>query len=348
MAIMDMFRVNKIKAELDDVQKERDALRTTLSSTEHMTYYDLTKAIAELTEQKEAALRVANELESSIEKKKQALHQQLADLNRQADSKRAELNKEFEEKRKELVLMDEEILLQSFGFYKPRYNLMNSDAYKAKLEQIREQQAVMVKNGKAASCATNWTVNNSQREGARMVKDYVKLILRSFNNECDASIVSVKFNNVDSIEKRIQKAFDTLNNLGSKMSISISRDYLNLKLQELYLCYEYQLKKQQEKEEQKLLREKMREEAKVLKEIEDMKLKLGKEEKHFAKAIEPDKSPPRILQRHAGGDQASSDNQLQQTGRVHRVGRRTRIPTITRPQTKRNSCQSRASPLLPV
>jgi hypothetical protein len=163
---------------------------------------------------------------------------------------------------------------------------MNSDAYKARLEQVRKQQEDLVKNGRAASASTAWTVNNSQKEGERMTKDYVKLILRSFNNECDASIVGVKFNNVDSIEKRIRKAFETLNTLGKRMTISIAPSYLDLKLQELHLCYEYQVKKQQEKEEQKLLREQMREEAKVQREIEEMKLKVAKEEKHFAKALE--------------------------------------------------------------
>src|SRR5215212_10373161 len=112
MAIMDIFRVNKIKNQLDATEKERDALRTTLSSTEHMTHFELTKAIAELTEKRETALREMSELEATIEKKKQSLNQQLADINRQAEAKRAELNKEFEEKRKELVMMDEEVLLQ--------------------------------------------------------------------------------------------------------------------------------------------------------------------------------------------------------------------------------------------
>ena len=134
----------------------------------------------------------------------------------------------------------------------------------------------MVKAGKAATCLTTWTVNNSKKEGERMIKDYVKLIVRSFNNECDASIVGVKFNNVESIEKRIRKAFETLNKLGRRMNIALSPDYLNLKLQELYLCCEYRVRKQEEKEEQKCIRAQMREEARLLKEIEYMKLKLEK------------------------------------------------------------------------
>jgi len=49
---------------------------------------------------------------------------------------------------------------------------------------------------------------------------------------------------------------------------------------------EYQVKRQEEKEEQKRIREQMREEAKLLKEIEEAKLRLGKEERHFTKALE--------------------------------------------------------------
>src|SRR5690606_9229233 len=120
--------------------------------------------------------------------------------------------------------------------------LANSLLYKSKLDQVRSQQAKMIKDGTAAQSGTTWTLNNSEKEGARMIKDYVKLIVRSFNNECDASIINVKFNNVESIAKKIQKAFDTLNKLGERMNIAITQPYLELKLQELYLCHEYQVK----------------------------------------------------------------------------------------------------------
>jgi hypothetical protein len=196
------------------------------------------------------------------------------------------LNRQIEIKQKELVVLDEELLLQSFGFYKPRYDLQSSEMYKAKLDQIRERQAELIKSGKATICPASWSVNNDRHEGQRMIKDYTKLTLRSFNNECDATILNIKFSNIESIEKKIRKAFEVLNNLTKRMSISITTDYLNLKLEELYLCYEYQVKKHEEKEEQKRIKEQMREEAKLLKEIEEMKLKIEKEEKHFSNAIE--------------------------------------------------------------
>ena len=231
----------------------------------------LQQAVENLRSQKEKLFREIQELE----KRKQDFDQQLS-----------ELAKQIELKKNEIIVLDDEVLFQSFGFYKPHYDLQNSEIYKAELSQCRSRQERLVKLGMAATFPTNFTFNNSRAEADKMIMDYVKLILRSFNNECDASIASVKFSNVDSIEKRIRKAFDVLNNLGKRLSIAIVPEYRALKIQELYLCYEYQVKKQEEKEEQKLIREQMREDAKLLKEIEAMKFKIEKEEKHFNKALE--------------------------------------------------------------
>lgn len=275
MSILDIFQINKIKAELQQTRDERDALKNLLAETERLDLHEIKKAIQALEEQKRQMNEELTNLQNGHAKQRTSLNSQIE-----------ELNKQITDKKSLLIILDDEALLQSFGFYKPRYNLQTSQMYKARLEKIREKQATMVKNGTAAHCPTNWTVNNSQKEGERMIKDYTKLILRSFNNECDASIINIKFNNVDTIEKKIRKAFETLNTLAKRMNIYIATEYLNLKLEELYLCYEYEVKKQEEKEEQKRVREQMREEAKLLKELEEVKLKLEKEEKHFNKAME--------------------------------------------------------------
>lgn len=273
MPVLDMFRVNKIKADLEQAEKERDLLKATLSDTEHMEHFELKRTIAELQTQKAKLEQEVQGLGSAYTQTQRDLEHRIADLKSQVDARK-----------KEIIFLDDQMVLQSFGFYTPRYDLMNAEAYRVRLEQIRKQQEVMIKADTATVAPRNWTVNNSQKEGERMIKDYVKLILRSFNNECDASIINVKFANVDQIEKRIRKAFETLNKLGTRLGISIVPAYLDLKLQELHLCYEYQLKKQEEKEEQKLAREKLREEAKALREIEEQKQKLAKEEKHFLNA----------------------------------------------------------------
>ncbi|MEN6309751.1 MAG: DUF4041 domain-containing protein [Anaerohalosphaeraceae bacterium] len=326
MSVSDIFQVGKIKADLVQAQKdyellrgdnervkreyvllesnykqvsqERDALKVRITETEELIKHHQLKRAISLLEQKkndyesqiiqrgkeldsqlnihkEKLLQQSKTIEAELARQKQKLEQDVCNLKRQA----AVL-------KQEIVVLEDELLLQSFGFYKPKYDFQNSEIYKAKLEEIRDRQEQLVKNKKAVFCSEGWAVNDSKKEGERMIHDYTKLILRSFNSECDASIINVKFNNIDSIEKKITKAFDVLNKLGQRMSIEISSEYLRLKLMELYLCYEYQLKKQAEKEEQRRIREQMKEEAKLQKEIEEAKAKVEKEEKHFNKAYQ--------------------------------------------------------------
>ena len=74
------------------------------------------------------------------------------------------------------------------------------------------------------------------------------------------------------------------------MNISITQQYLNAKKKELRLAFEYQLKKQKEKEEQKAARAEQREQAKLQKELEEQRKKIEKEQTHYQTAFEKIKS----------------------------------------------------------
>ncbi len=125
----------------------------------------------------------------------------------------------------------------------------------------------MIKSGEAAAGAEDWQGNGSKAEGRKLVSDMVKLLLRSFNNECDVCVDNVKFDNIELGEKRIRQSFEVCNRLGRVMSARISDQYLNLKLDELHLAHEFQVKKQEEKEEAKRVRDDLREQQKVEQEI---------------------------------------------------------------------------------
>lgn len=245
-------------------------------------------------------------LNSEIEKLKAAMPSEsrtLDDINREISSSRdelsrveenlhsrqEELNDTMEELRKakgQLVETNEEVLMQSFGLYTPRYSFMNADEYKARLLEIRAEQKDMVKNKTAVSGNTNWTVNNSESKGRKMVSDMQKLLLRAFNSECDDVIEHVKYNNIEASEKRITSSRDAISKLGSIMDVSVQPKYYRLKIEELHLAFEYAQKKQQEKEEQKEARARMREEAKLAKEIEEERKKLEKEQQHYQNALQ--------------------------------------------------------------
>jgi len=193
---------------------------------------------------------------------------------------------DLEKIKSEYVELEDEVLLQSFGFFDPKYNLEDSAAYKLRLGEIRTKQKDMVKNKKAASGSENWTVNGSKSEGKKMTNNLIKLAIRSFNNECDVAISKVSVSNVQSMEDRISKTFDMINKLNTSNQIRLNIDYLKLKNEELYLALEYAQKIEKEKEEQRAIREQMREEEIARREIAKLKEKVEKEELHFLQAIE--------------------------------------------------------------
>lgn len=185
----------------------------------------------------------------------------------------------------EFRALDEEANLQSFGFYKPRYDFADSERYQLRLEDVRQQQKQMISSKTAAVCHIEWTVNGSVVEGRKQTNHTLKLILRAFNGECDAAIAKVKYNNIGVMQTRIHKAFDAINSLVQVQRCEITRRYLELKLDELSLVHEYQEKLQAEKEEQRRIREQMREEEIALREMEKARLEAEKEEKRYAEAL---------------------------------------------------------------
>lgn len=217
------------------------------------------------------------DLQGQIEERQR----QLADLQQQIAGAQYDLNSI----RSEVIETNETVLLQSFGLYSPRYSFTNSDEYRARLLEIRAHQKDMIKNKTAVSGNTGWTVNGNAAKGRRMVSDMQKLLLRAFNAECDDVIEHVKYNNIESSEKRITSSRDAISRLGELMGVSIQPAYYRLKIEELYLAFEYQQKKQEEKEAQKEARARMREEAKLAKEIEEERKKLEKEQKHYQNAL---------------------------------------------------------------
>ena len=222
-------------------------------------------------------------------------HITLAELNQEIEASRVTLETVYKsvvekkallkELESQIIETDETVMLQSFGLYTPRYSFMRADEYKARLLEIRANQKDMIKSKTAVTGSTSWTVNNSAAKGKKMVSDMQKLLLRAFNAECDDIVEHVKFNNLETSEKRITTSKDAISKLGDMMGISITPQYYRLKIEELYLAFEYQQKKQQEKEAQKEERARMREEAKLAKELEEARKALEKEQTHYLNAL---------------------------------------------------------------
>ena len=227
----------------------------------------------ELQAKKDEMDNIDEKLRQMEKDKEEELRIKLADKEAEINSKDQEL-KYLQE---QLALAKEEDEMQTYGLYEPHYDFENATAYKEKLDEIKRKQKESVKDKTAAWGNPNMRLDGDLRKGQAMINDNIKQIIRTFNTECDGIIRKVKHSNMEASEKRIRKSYETLNKLNERVGVRIQPKYLDLKLEELHLAYEYQVKKQEEKELLAEAREREREEKKLRQKLEKEKNKFNRE-----------------------------------------------------------------------
>ncbi|MFR8472895.1 MAG: DUF4041 domain-containing protein [Clostridium fessum] len=270
MGLFDTFKGNQYKAELEKSQAECERLKSLFTPE---------------MQQADALQRKIEELQNEISTKENEIASLSSDISKKNNEINS-LNDTIHKKHSEISWMDDEIIVQEFGLYQPHYDFASALDYKEELAKIRAKQKELIKNKNAVSGSTEWTVNGSVSKGKKMVSDTQKLLMRAFNSECDDLISRVKYTNFDATLDRIYKSAEAISKLGTIMSISITQPYLNAKVKELRLAFEYQQKKQQEKEELKAARAEQREQARIQKEIEEQRKRIEKEQTHYQTAYE--------------------------------------------------------------
>ena len=272
MAIVDYFKGPKHKAEATRLQADLQAL--------HARYKELE------TKAKETGALELIEVQARIHNH----HDQLADLHSQITSAQLKLGTaqaELLSTQQQILGAEDTVLLESFGLYTPKYQLTNSIDYKAQLESIREDQKQSARRLSAeVDSWDNSAVQLTKAQWKKLRKDALKLALRSFNSESEYCVDNVKFSNLEKMEERIRRSFETCNKLLSSIDAWWKDIVLERKLQELYLAHEYQVKRQEEKEAARQARDDQREQEKLEREIREARAKIDKERRHFASAIQ--------------------------------------------------------------
>ncbi|MDO5575191.1 MAG: DUF4041 domain-containing protein [bacterium] len=256
MGLKDIFNASNIKRENDNLKQ--------LLTPEMQDAANLMNKISELEKSFDTLCK-------SVSKKEEKLNQ---------------LNCQIEERKKDLITFNDDILVQEFGLYQPRYSYSTSDEYKEQLLKIRSKQKSCIHANHAVDGDMYFKYNNNNTQGVKMVRDMQKLLLRAFNSECDETIHNVKYNNYDMSFKKICSSRDSIERYGKMLKIKVTDEYFNLKSEELTLTLEYQIKKQNEKEELKAARAEQREQAKLEREIEEQRKKIEKEHTHYDTAYQ--------------------------------------------------------------
>lgn len=281
------IEIQNLQVELEGLDERKTRLASEIEELEGVKskYSEDISGLSQELDSARAILKKSQEEKVIGNQRKKELDE-LAEKIRSLKSERRSISGQLSELKSQLVSVEHDFDLQQHGLYEPLYDFGTAEEYKERLKGIRDAQKQMFREKTAITCPTEWTVDGSRREGKKMTTEKIKLMAKAFNGLCDTVISKVKYSNVSSIEKQINKAYTDINKLGATQRCSISVNYLRLKLSELRLVYEYQEKLQQEKEERAEITRRLREEERAQRELEKAKLQAEKEEQNYQKALE--------------------------------------------------------------
>jgi hypothetical protein len=181
----------------------------------------------------------------------------------------------------DVIELSDQRVLQDVGIYRYHHPLENAAAYKDRLKALEVKIDEVVKGGRAVLAADLFTFDGSLAKGRKMVTDLSRLMLRAYNAEADNCVRSLRSGNIATAKKRLESAVTAIERLGAIMEMRVNPEYHALRVAELELTADYQMKLQEERakarEERAMLAEQRRAEAELAAEKE----RLEKERAHY-------------------------------------------------------------------
>jgi len=220
--------------------------------------------VKEQKKKAQSIIEKAEQKSAETEKARAELVSQIRFLNENANDLKSELE-ELQEK----VLMEYTIISIDEN--------ITSEEYKSKYNLLILEEKELTKNDGA--------IIKHSYENKKLVDSASKQLLRCFNSETATALSSITVKNIANIKSKIIKTFELLNKLFAIDEVELDKKFLEIKLQEADLLYAYEYQKEQEKLQQKAIKEQMIEEEKVRREIEKEKAKVQKEETQFKNEI---------------------------------------------------------------
>lgn len=176
-------------------------------------------------------------------------------------------------------------LLQEVGLYRYSHPLDDAAEFKDALAKVEAEMQAAVKKGGAVVGTKKWAINGSEKEGAKMVADFSKLMLRAYNTEADNLVRTLKPYALESSVERLQKMRGAISKLGVSMKIEITDTYHAMRVRELQLTADYLAKVAEEKEAEREARARLKEEEAARREYQREQEKLEKEKAHYEQAL---------------------------------------------------------------
>jgi len=186
----------------------------------------------------------------------------------------------------DVIELNDQRVLQDVGIYRYHHPLEDAAAYKDRLRDLEAQIDSVVKTGEAVLAADMFTFDGSLAKGRRMVGDLSRLMLRAYNAEADNCVRSLRAGNISTARKRLESAVTAIEKLGMIMEMRINPVFHSLRLIELELTADFQMKVQEERERAREERELLREQRRAEQELAAERERLEKEKAHYVTVLE--------------------------------------------------------------
>lgn len=185
-----------------------------------------------------------------------------------------------------VVELSDQRVLQDVGIYRYHHPLEDAAAYRERLEALNARIDEFVKAGDAVLASDLFTFDGSLAKGRKMTADFSKLMLRAYNAEADNCVRSLRSGNARTAKARLERAMAGIEKLGAIMEMRVNPDYHQVRVEELELTADFQMKAQEEKERAREERAELREQQRVEKELAAERERLDKERAHYVGVLE--------------------------------------------------------------
>lgn len=297
---------DQARSDLSAAQRELEWLKVELNANRRVKD-DLDAEVRRLTQEKSTtAARVAHLL--SLEVREQSLRAEVDTLttklqgaeSRSAESVRGmiahlkDTESKVERSTKKLNALMGQIDLYSRvddytrvgHFEMPQYLYDTSARYQVEIKQVRERQRAFIREKSAVIQPESLLLCSNKSLDKKILDGQVQLMLSAFNIECDLLIEKVSPANLDRTLEQIEKKAESLEKSCATLKCGFNTDYVELKFEECRLQFECVLKKKEEQDEQRVIREQMREEVRVQKQYEEAVKDAEREESKFTRMLE--------------------------------------------------------------
>lgn len=188
--------------------------------------------------------------------------------------------------RADAVSLNDQQVLQEAGIYRYHHPLEDAAAYRDQLAAINTRIDHFVKSGEAVLASELFTLDGSLAKGRRMTRDLSLLMLRAYNAEAENCVRSLRSGNAATAKSRLERAMRAIQRLGTTMELRINPDYHQLRVEEIELTADFQMKLQEERERAREARAELREQRRVEAELAAERARLDKERAHYVTALE--------------------------------------------------------------